>query len=121
MQQTDSPENLLACTGCKQPVGIEDKGALGCIRLFKWSLALQGTEKRLSKLVTAFQRSKDGNWKMYSTQRIFTAQLLALIEELAIYKFLLQFGDDTSKDALLVSVISSDGSRHVDTQYPSKR
>ena len=102
-QQTNSPEHLLVCTECKQPVGIEDKGVVGSVRLFKWALALQSSDKRLSKFVSAFKRSGDGAWKTNSIQRIVGAQLLALIEEQAVYKFLCYSGDiEDAKDALLV-------------------
>ena len=94
----------MICANCKDPVGVEDKATPECIRLFKWSLALQTQEKRLSKLVSAFQRSREP-WRTYSIQRIVAAQLLALIEELAVYKYLVFSGDlEESKEALLVSV-----------------
>ena len=103
-QHIRSPEILIACAGCKQPVGMEDRATTGCIRFFKWSVALQGPEKRISKLVTAFQKGRD-SWRTYSVARIFAAQLVALIDEMAIYKFLLHSGDILStKEALLVSV-----------------
>ncbi len=74
------------------------------MRLFKWALALQSSDKRLSKFVTAFKRSGEGGWKTFSIQRIVAAQLLALIEESAVYKFLCYSGDvEEAKDALLVS------------------
>lgn len=45
-------------------------------------------------------------WETYSVQEIVSAQLLALIEEQATYKFLAYSGDlETSKDALLVSFL----------------
>ena len=60
------------------------------LRLFKWSLALQ--------------RSRELDWETYSVQEIVSAQLLALIEEQAIYKFLAYTADaDKSKTALMVS------------------
>ena len=67
---------------------------------------MQTSEKRLSKLVSAFQRSKESGWKSYSIQRIISSQLLALTEELGVYKYLTYSGDiEESKDALLVSSI----------------
>ena len=77
---------------------------MDAVRIFKWSVALQNPEKRLSKIVSSFQRSKDGNGRTFSIQRIVSAQLLALIEELAVYKFLIFSGDiEDAKEALLVS------------------
>lgn len=84
---------------------MEDKGVVGSVRLFKWALALQNSDKRLSKFVSAFKRSGDGGWKTFSIQRIISAQLLALIEEQAVYKFMCYSGDiEDAKDALLVSL-----------------
>ena len=60
------------------------------LRLFKWSLALQ--------------RSRELDWEKCSVQEIVSAQLLALIEEQAIYKFLAYAADaEMSKTALMVS------------------
>lgn len=59
-------------------------------RLFKWSLAVQ--------------RSHDSLWETYSVQEIVSAQLLAMIEDQATFKFLAYSGNlEESKDALLVS------------------
>jgi len=80
-----------------------DKGIVGSIRLFKWALALQSSEKRLSKWVAALHKSKDAGWKTFAIQRILSSQLLALIEEQGVTKFLVYSGDiEVAKDALLV-------------------
>ena len=60
------------------------------LRLFKWNLALQ--------------RSRELDWETCSVQEIVSGQLLALIEEQAIYKVLAYTADaDKSKTALMVS------------------
>lgn len=71
-------------------MGSEDKKESYSVRLFKWSVALQ--------------RSRDLDWETCSVQEIVSAQLLASIEEQAVYKFLAYTGDaDNSKTALIVS------------------
>lgn len=103
-KQSNSAESLLACTECKQPVGVEDKAAAGSVRLFKWSVAIQNQDKRFSKFMSSFQRNRDYGWTVFSIQRIMAAQLLALIDEQAVYRFLLYSGDmEEAKDALMVS------------------
>ena len=68
------------------------------LRLFKWNLALQ--------------RSRELDWETCSVQEIVSAQLLALIEEQAMYKVLAYTADaDKSKTALMVS-----GSRRSPTE-----
>lgn len=52
------------------------------------------------------QRTQGDIWETYSVQEIVSAQLLALIEEQATYKFMAYSGDlETSEDALLVSFV----------------
>ena len=66
------------------------------LRLFKWGIALQ--------------RSRVLDWETCSVQEIVSAQLLALVEDQAAYKFLAYTGDvQDSKTALMVS----DSSTHL--------
>ena len=75
---------------CREVVGVEDEVESSSSRLFKWSLALQ--------------RSRELDWETCSVQEIVSAQLLALIDEQAVYKFLAYTcAADASKTALLVS------------------
>ena len=77
---------------------MKEKERSSSLRLFKWSLALR--------------RSRELDWETCSVQEIISAQLLALIEEQAIYKFLAYTADaDKSKTALMVS-----GSRRSSTK-----
>ena len=69
---------------------MREEAKSSSLRLFKWSLALQ--------------HSRELGWETCSVQEIVSAQLLALIEEQAIYKFLAYAADaDMSKTALMVS------------------
>ena len=82
---------MLACSSCRELVGQEEKKA-GTFRLYKWSLAVQRTEGNI--------------WETYSVQEILSAQLLALIEDQAMYKFLAFSGAiENAQEALLVSEI----------------
>ena len=77
---------------------MKEEEKTSSLRLFKWSLTLQ--------------RSRDLDWETCSVQEIVSAQLLAFIEEQAIYRFLAYTADtDKSKTALMVS-----GSRRVPTK-----
>lgn len=70
-------------------MGIEDKRD-DSIRLYKWSIAVQ--------------RTRDADWETYSAQEVVSRQLLALIEEQAVYKFVL-YSENISdaREALFVS------------------
>jgi len=49
------------------------------------------------------QRSHGNIWETYSVEEIISAQMLALIEDQATYKFLTYSGNiENAKDALLV-------------------
>ena len=86
---------LLECSSCKLSVGIDDE-KLSCIKLYKWSVALQ--------------RSKDAEWETNSVQTIVSAQLLAWITEQATYKVLAFSGVlEDAEEALLVSEGRSHG------------
>ena len=91
---------MLSCESCREPVGVVDPEH-GNIRLFKWSLAVQ--------------RSQDTVWETYSVPEIVSAQLLALITEQSIYKFLVYSGNtEEKKEALLVSEPHNQVERIVD-------
>ena len=80
---------LLNCVSCCEIVGVEDEKESSSVRLFKWSLALQ--------------RSKELDWETCSVQEVLSAQLLALIEDQAAYRFLAYSGDvNDAKTALMV-------------------
>ena len=82
-------QGLLHCSSCRESVGVRDEKDRYSLRLFKWSVALQ--------------RSRASEWETCSVQEIVSAQLLALIDVLAAYKFLAIAGDaGNSKTALLV-------------------
>ncbi len=88
-QATDD-QGLLNCTSCHEIVGVKDKKERHSLRLFKWGVALQ--------------RSRELDWETCSVQEIVSAQLLALIDEQAAYKFLVYNGDaEDSKTAMMVS------------------
>ena len=58
--------------------------------LYKWAVALRS--------------SSDSPWQTLSLQKVVSAQLLSLIEEQGVRKFLLYSGGiETAKDALFVS------------------
>ena len=81
---------FLNCVSCRENVGVKEEEKKSSLRLFKWSLSLQ--------------RARELDWETCSVQEIVSAQLLALIEEQAIYKFLAYAADaDKSKTALMVS------------------
>ena len=87
-------QRFLKCVSCSEILGSKDEKESSSVRLFKWSVALQ--------------RSRDLGWETCSVQEIVSAQLLALIEEQAVYKFLAYSGDaDDSKTALFVSQSST--------------
>ena len=86
-------QGLLKCVSCREVVGINDGKESYSLRLFKWSLALQ--------------RSRGLDWETCSVQEIISAQLLALTQEQAVYKFLAYSGDiEYSTTALMVSTSS---------------
>lgn len=88
-QQADG-QGFLNCISCRETVGVGDEKERHSLGLFKWSVALQ--------------RSRDLDWETCSVQEIVSAQLLALIEDQAAYRFLAYSGDsEDSKTALLVS------------------
>lgn len=89
--QTTDNQGLLHCNSCRESLGVKDEKDRCSLRLFKWSVALQ--------------RSRASEWETCSVQEIVSAQLLALIDELAAYKFLAIAGDaESSKIALLVGI-----------------
>ena len=50
------------------------------------------------------QRNHDADWETYSVQEIISIQLLNMIEEQAVYKFIIYSGNiDDIKEALFVS------------------
>ncbi len=79
---------MMVCSSCGDLVGEHEKRN-GTLRLYKWSLAVQ--------------RSYGNIWETYSVQEIMSAQMLALVEDQATYKFLTYSGNiEDAKDALLV-------------------
>ena len=87
-------QGLLKCNSCCEIVGVKDKKERYSLRLFKWGVALQ--------------RSRELNWETCSVQEIVSAQLLALIEDQAAYKFLAYNGDiEDLKAALMASDLST--------------
>lgn len=122
MQPTDSLERLLECSGCGQPIGTEDKGAIGSIRLFKWSLALQTSKKATSRWSAVLSRSKNACWETFSIQKIVCAQLLSMIEDLSIYKFLVYSGEiEDAQDILLLWAFTPDLIYSTSTESAPKR
>ena len=98
--QTTDDQGLLSCILCRQIVGIRDERETSSLRLFKWSVALQ--------------RSKAMDWETCSVQEIVSAQLLALIDEQSVYKFLVYNGDiGDPKTALMVSEIIKSHANYV--------
>ena len=88
-QRTDI-QGLLNCSSCREIVGVKDKKERCSLGLFKWSVALR--------------RSRELDWETCSVQEIVSAQLLALIEDQAAYRFLAYTGDvENSKTAVMVS------------------
>lgn len=86
-------QGLIACSSCGELIGAPQKRE-GAFRLYKWSLTVQ--------------RSRGGLWETSSVQEVISAQLLALIEEQAVHKFLIYDGNiKDAKDALLVSIANS--------------
>ena len=86
-QMTDG--GFLNCVSCGEIVGARNERETYSLRLFKWSVALQ--------------RSIGLGWETCSVQEVVSAQLLALIEDQAVYKFLAYTGDaEDSKTALMV-------------------
>ena len=84
-----SSQNLLKCSNCQRFVGVKDPND-GTFRLFKWNIKVQ--------------LSDDPTWEEYSVQEIVSAQLLALIEEQATYRFVVYSGNvEEVQEALLVS------------------
>ena len=64
----------------------------GTLQLFKWALTVQ--------------RSHDSTWETYSVEEIVSAQLISMIEDQAISKFLVYSGKiEDAEVALLVSKI----------------
>lgn len=87
--QTADDQGLLKCVSCCEIVGINEEEGYS-VRLFKWSVAVQ--------------RSREMDWETCSVQEIVSAQILALIEDQAAYKFLAYSGNaEESKTALMVS------------------
>ena len=82
---------MLACSSCHELVGTEQK-RVGTLQLFKWALTLQ--------------RSRDSTWETYSVEEIVSAQLVAMIEDQAVSKFLVYSGNiEDAEVALLVRKI----------------
>ena len=71
-------------------IGVKDEKESYSLRFYKWSVALQC--------------SRGLDWETCSVQEIVSAQLLALIEDQAVYKFLAY--TEKSKTALMVSEAS---------------
>ena len=91
--QTTDDEEAFKCDSCGETIGVKDENENYSLRFYKWSVALQ--------------RSRGLDWETCSVQEIVSAQLLALIEDQAVYKFLAYTGDaEKSKTALMVSEAS---------------
>lgn len=88
--QTTDDQRLLSCVSCGKIVGVKDEKESYSLQLFKWSVALQ--------------RSRELDWETCTVEEIVSAQLLALIEDQAVYKFLAYAGNvEDSETALMVS------------------
>ena len=80
---------MLACSSCCEPLGQEEKRA-NTLQLFKWGLTIQP--------------ARGSEWETYSVQEIVSAQLLALIEDQAVRRFLVFSGNiEEIQEALMVS------------------
>ncbi|KAL9099645.1 MAG: hypothetical protein Q9163_004886 [Psora crenata] len=84
----------LQCASCNYDVGFETMEN-GHFQVFKWSVALQ----------VLGQPSR----KTFSLQKIISAQLLAVIEQQAVHKFVIHSGDlENTKEALFLWVFTAD-------------
>ena len=91
--QTTDDEGSFTCDSCGETIGVKDEKESYSLRFYKWSVALQ--------------RSRGLDWETCSVQEIVSAQLLALIEDQAVYKFLTYTGDaEKSETGLMVSEAS---------------
>ena len=87
-QKVDREGHLLECLSCRNEIGIETKKT-GYFQLFKWNVALQTPDCR--------------GWETSTLQTIISAQLLALIEDQAVSKFIIHTGNiECTKKALFV-------------------
>ncbi|KAL9127806.1 MAG: hypothetical protein Q9217_003390 [Psora testacea] len=67
----------------------------GYFQIFKWNVALQTLGQ--------------AGWKTFPLQKVISAQLLAMIEDQAVHKFIVHTGDlDNVKEALLLWVFTPD-------------
>lgn len=93
-QRTENSTCNLECMTCSEAMGIEESG-LESVKLFKWSACIRDAEDR--------------DWEALPVQNILCAQLLAMIESRAIYKFLAYSGDvEDAEQAILVSITHQD-------------
>jgi len=90
LKQPDLEKETVVCSICEEPLGTKDK-VTGSFCIHKWNLAIQ--------------IGKSKTWQTFSVQKIIAAQLLAMVQDEAIHKFLAYTGNiDEVGEALLVSL-----------------
>ena len=99
--QTAEDYGLLKCISCHEILGVRNTQERYSVRLFKWSVTLR--------------RSRGLDWETCSVQEIVSAQLLALIEDQAAYRFLAYTGDAEDSNTALMVIESLTSLPNVDT------